>query len=271
MNKNTNCNNCGKSGHIFSNCKMPITSYGVIAFRKPKNEGDIQYLMICRKDTLGYIDFMRGKYSINNKEYIMNMMKQMTNNEKQQLLSKDFEELWKDIWGSGFYNNRYKLEESISNDKFNALIAGVTVENDSYSLKSIIDESQKYGQWTEPEWGFPKGRRNTNETDYECAIREFSEETGFSKNIIKPVHNVIPFEEIFTGSNYFSYKHKYFLVNIEYNNTLNIQNYQRSEVSKMNWSSIDDCLANIRDYNLEKKRIITNVDTSLKQLTVYQL
>jgi len=134
---------------------------------------------------------------------------------------------------TGFYNNRYKLEESISNDKFNALIAGVTIENDSYSLKSIIDESQKYGQWTEPEWGFPKGRRNTNETDYECAIREFSEETGFSKNIIKPVHNVIPFEEIFTGSNYFSYKHKYFLVNIEYNNTLNIQNYQRSEVSKI--------------------------------------
>ena len=28
------CNNCGKYGHLFSNCVLPITSLGVIAFRK---------------------------------------------------------------------------------------------------------------------------------------------------------------------------------------------------------------------------------------------
>ena len=34
MNKNTNtCNNCGKQGHSFHQCKLPITSYGVIVFR----------------------------------------------------------------------------------------------------------------------------------------------------------------------------------------------------------------------------------------------
>ena len=74
MNKNTNCNNCGKPGHLFSNCKMPITSSGVIAFRKSKNGSSFEYLLIRRKETLGYIDFMRGKYSVNNKEYIMNMI-----------------------------------------------------------------------------------------------------------------------------------------------------------------------------------------------------
>ena len=30
---NNYCNNCGKSGHIYSNCSVPITSIGVIAFR----------------------------------------------------------------------------------------------------------------------------------------------------------------------------------------------------------------------------------------------
>jgi 8-oxo-dGTP pyrophosphatase MutT (NUDIX family) len=250
---------------------MPITSSGVIAFRKSKNGSEIQYLLIRRKETLGYIDFMRGKYSVYNKEYIMNMMKQMTNHEKERLLTGDFEQLWKDVWGDGFCNNRYKLEESVSHDKFNALYTGITLSNDFYTLESIIKESHQYSEWIEPEWGFPKGRRNNNETDYDCAIREFCEETGFTENIIKPIHNVIPFEEIFIGSNYMSYKHKYFLVHMEYNDTLNMDNYQRSEVSKMNWSCIDDCLAKIRNYNLEKKRIITNVDAALKQLAVYQL
>jgi hypothetical protein len=70
------CNNCGKQGHIYNQCKMPITSVGVIAFRY--NNGQIEYLMIRRKDTLGFIDFMRGKYFVNNKFYILNMLKQMT-------------------------------------------------------------------------------------------------------------------------------------------------------------------------------------------------
>ena len=67
-----NCNNCGKYGHNYNQCTVPITSYGVIAFRMNKQKIP-EYLMICRKDTLGYIDFMRGKYIVQNKNYIMNM------------------------------------------------------------------------------------------------------------------------------------------------------------------------------------------------------
>ena len=58
------CNNCGKQGHLYQHCKSPITSIGVIAFKKIENQH--KYLMICRKDSLGYVDFMRGKYPIFN-------------------------------------------------------------------------------------------------------------------------------------------------------------------------------------------------------------
>lgn len=74
------CNNCGKPGHTFHQCKGPITSIGIIAFRIV--DGEYQYLMIRRRDTLGYIDFMRGKYSVSNRPYILNMLKQMTRQEK---------------------------------------------------------------------------------------------------------------------------------------------------------------------------------------------
>ena len=89
MNKNPSvCNNCGKQGHLFHQCKLPITSYGIILFRK--SESGLQYLMIRRKDSFGYIDFLRGKYSPYNIEHIQNIVKQMSVFEKQQLL-KDIE------------------------------------------------------------------------------------------------------------------------------------------------------------------------------------
>ena len=81
--KNYNfCNNCGKLGHLFHQCKMPITSIGIIAFRI-NNENQIEYLLIRRKDSLGFVDFLRGKYFPNNKEYIISLLNKMTLNEKE--------------------------------------------------------------------------------------------------------------------------------------------------------------------------------------------
>ena len=56
------CNNCGKTGHLYHACKKPITSSGIICINKHSNLNN--YLIICRKDTLGYVDFVRGKYII---------------------------------------------------------------------------------------------------------------------------------------------------------------------------------------------------------------
>ena len=92
------CNNCGKKGHLYNQCKIPITSVGIVAFRI--YEKNIQFLMIRRKDTLGFIDFMRGKYSIYNKDYIKNMILQMTMEERELLKTLDFQELWIKIWGN---------------------------------------------------------------------------------------------------------------------------------------------------------------------------
>ena len=275
------CNNCGKYGHYYHHCKIPITSIGIIVFRisdfpnisdlssntlnNDKNK-KIEYLMICRKDTLGYIDFMRGKYSVYNKEYIMNMIKQMTEEEKKIILLKDFDLAWKHIWGDNSISNQYKSEEIISKEKFNLLKEGIFNKIDFYNLDSLIDESYKYNIWTEPEWGFPKGRRNFQEKDYECAFREFTEETGYNYKYLKNIKNLLPFEEIFTGSNYKSYKHKYYLTFMDYNHSLNVNKFDTIEVSKIEWKTYEECISSIRNYNLEKIRLITNVNNTLKSL-----
>jgi 8-oxo-dGTP pyrophosphatase MutT (NUDIX family) len=260
------CNNCGKHGHNYNQCKLPITSFGSIAFRI--NNNNIEYLMIRRKDTLGFIDFMRGKYSVTNKEYIMNMIKQMTDYEKNKLTNISFDENWSEIWGNISISNQYKNEENTSKVKFNQLKNGIQYKGTVFSLNDLINESKLVANWEEPEWGFPKGRRNLNETDLNCALREFSEETGFNLNKLKILENIFPFEEIFTGSNYKSYKHRYFITYMDYKDTENINNYEKSEVSKMEWKTYEECISSIRYYNLEKQRMITNIHNMLLKYIV---
>jgi len=251
------CNNCGKTGHIFQNCKKPIISNGIINFRKKENN---EYLMICRKDTLGYVDFLRGKYSLNNKSHILNLINEMTIVEKQKLLDNNFDVLWAELWGN-FVGNQYKSEEKISKEKF------IKLKNEDVidlSLEKLIKESNT--QWETPEWGFPKGRRNNGENDINCAIREYMEETGHSKESFEIIQNILPFEEIFTGSNFKSYKHKYYISVSKKN--VNNDTFQKSEVSNMNWLTLEECLNVIRPYSFEKIEIIKKIDKILNKYSL---
>lgn len=256
------CNNCGKHGHLFHQCKNPITSIGIIVFN---NRDNLKYLMIRRKDSLGYVDFMRGKYPLFNKRYLLNIINEMTVSEKQNLLSKDFDTLWQELWGDHI-GIQYRGEEKTSKEKFNSLKAGITLKTITYNLESLIEESEH--KWEEPEWGFPKGRRNYQEKDLTCALREFEEETGCNKNNLKVIYNIIPIEELFTGSNYKSYKHKYFIAYMDDNN-IKLDNYQKSEVSKIEWKNFDNAINSIRPYNLEKIDLIKRIKSILNEYTLY--
>lgn len=257
------CNNCGKQGHSFHQCKVPITSFGVVVFRKTPING-LEYLMIRRKDTLGFIDFMRGKYSVYNKDYILNMMRQMTVEEKARLRTQTFDQIWVDIWGSGNVSEQYRNEEATSRDKFGLLKHGVYTKTESYNLDDLVAMSEEFEQWTEAEWGFPKGRRNYQERDYDCAVREFSEETGYPSTYLVNVKNILPFEEIFTGSNYKSYKHKYYLNQMSYEDSLVQRNIQTCEVSASEWKTYEECVEAIRPYNQEKRKMLESIDRMLR-------
>ena len=267
-NKNTNvCNNCGKHGHLFHQCKLPITSYGIILFRSSPN--GLQFLMIRRKDSFGYIDFIRGKYSPYNIEQMEKSINEMSVLEKERVLTEPFDVLWKTLWGDN-NTNQYRSEEAASQKKFELIKNGLLINNEMITLKDLVEKIET--SWSEKEWEFPKGRRNFQEKDLECALREFEEETGFSQKDITVIDNLLPFEEMFIGSNHKSYKHKYFLANInetEEKKDNSLQNYQRSEVSKLEWKSIFDCLGSIRPYNLEKKNLIMKINKMLQEYRLY--
>lgn len=258
------CNNCNKYGHLFHQCKLPIISYGIIVFRYNEKK-NIEYLMIRRKDSFGYIDFMRGKYNLQQKESLQKSIDEMSNEEKQRVLDNDFDTLWKQLWLDNI-SSQYKNEEVISMKKYDLVKNGIFINSDWITLKHMIENSQTC--WEETEWEFPKGRRNLNEKDMDCAFREFEEETGIPSSYIKIIENVIPFEELFIGSNHKSYKHKYFLAMLNEEN-VDLTRFQLTEVSKVEWKTLDMCLESIRPYHLEKRNILVKINKMLQEYRLY--
>ena len=97
-----------------------------------------------------------------------------------------------------------------------------------------------------------------------CALREFEEETGYDKQSVSIIKNLLPFEETFVGSNLKSYKHIYFIGCIESNTDI-LESYQKSEVSEMKWFSLDECKQYIRNYNIEKIDMICKINSLLEK------
>ena len=292
------CGNCGNLGHTYRRCKFPITSCGVILYRinpaweekqnldktieEPEENNTkktsvekftinsesmeleedkidkFQYLLIQRKDTLGYVEFMRGKYDELNKDYIITLLETMTIGEVENIKKYSFDELWNMLWLNKNIK-QYQTEYDISKRKFTNLLG-----NKYFQFEKILEDAEI--TYTEKEWGFPKGRRNLRETDYNCALREFEEETNFKKEDYSILRNIKPVEEIFYGSNNIKYKHIYYIAKSIKPKNLDIDpsNYfQFTEVSKVCWFTITEALEKIRPYNIAKKDVLCKVNKLL--------
>jgi len=235
------CSNCEDKNILCNLSYTPIISVGIIAYFYDKNIKDFKFVMINRRDSLGYVDLIRGKYNINNKKYILNLVNEMTLDEKENILTYPFETLWNNLW-----NKRDNIDYH-SKAKFDNILP---------SLVTIIRES--FTNWEEAEWGFPKGRKNYKESDYNAGLREFVEETGIPKEELSILQNIRPFEECFIGSNFKTYKHKYYLAKLS-RDDIDLTKFQKSEVSQVKLFTHDECMQHIRFYNKEKHRVITNV------------
>ena len=267
------CSNCGYEGHMFRDCKFPITSYGIIASRftgtkhmltnvsKPDvtqqiaagPKDGVEVLLICRRDSLSYIEFVRGKYSLTDRSYLYSLLKNMTVEEHAKIRRLTFDELWRSVWGSAAETHKTDYENS--QRKWEALAP----------IGTLL--GQHPTTWTEPEWGFPKGRRNANESDISGAIREFQEETNLAANQFQIIQNVAPLVESFLGSNQVQYCHKYYLAicDASCNVAVSHENPHMSrEIGAIGWFPLDVALTKLRPDSKEKRAVLGNVSRIMK-------
>jgi 8-oxo-dGTP pyrophosphatase MutT (NUDIX family) len=208
----------------------------------------IQFLLIQRKDSISFVEFIRGKYNPYEEEYLGRLIRGMTQKEQTNLLSKSFDELWQSVWGESLSLKSHKNDYDSSEKKFSIIKA---------KIPALI--STNASKWIEPEWGFPKGRRNPHETDINCAIREFQEETGVHRQDFTIIQNTYPISETFFGSNQVHYCHKYYIAicNKSVEVEMNIHNpHMAREIGNIQWCSLDEAISKIRPDNVEKREIL---------------
>ncbi len=293
------CNNCGKVGHFHKMCSEPITSIGIlgikldiqdkhiddmIKFLKDSKsdvlhdnkdgikiesmtdtdlfsifKNNVKILMIRRRFTLGFMEFIRGRYRSDNMIGIVTLFKQMIKEEINLILDNEFRTLWNMLWNptkpldeDDEKSNEYLLSE----EKFKYL----KDKDNHINIYSIIERSDTV--WTEPEWGFPKGRRNTHENNIKCAIREFKEETNLTTEDYVLFDNLDPVEETFFGTNGVKYRHIYYLAFITTNKQIIINNENRNqlqEIGDIGLFNYDDAILLIRPYHIERLNIVTTL------------
>tara|TARA_Y100001970_G_scaffold289527_1_gene420217 strand:- start:1827 stop:2666 length:840 start_codon:yes stop_codon:yes gene_type:complete len=266
--KNIYCNNCGIKGHLYKDCKKPVMSCGNIIYRVDGDEPEI--LMIQRKDSLCYIEFLRGKYDIYNLDYIQILIDKCNLEEKKNLLEKSFDDLWLDLWLLNGDDIKYKNNSDYNKgfDKFSKLLNGYFYKKicKKINLKYFIDNSKT--SYKETEWEFPKGRRNNNETNLECARREFKEETNYLSNDYELIENIQTLSEEFMGENKVRYKYIYYigiLKNIEKKIFIDKNNKdQYSEIKNIQWLTKDKSLNIIRDYHHTRRDVINKIFNLIK-------
>jgi ADP-ribose pyrophosphatase YjhB (NUDIX family) len=284
--KNYNCTNCDSHGHEYKDCPEPITSWGIILVSltdlkeiaikhqkinikshiyniAPETSADLQllglitqrikFLLIQRKHSLGYVDFIRGKYKLDNIDGINFLFQHMIKSEINKIKTMDFDDLWVDLWNNDQQKMNYLKKEFFqAKDKFIKLKTSVELE---LNLDFYVNNVEPL--FTVNEWGFPKGRRNKNENAKECAIREFCEETLIPKESISVIDSIDPIEENLIGTNGVKYRHIYYLAETTINDLP--ENSNNNEIGNMEFFTYSDGHETLREYHVEKRQIITSV------------
>ena len=262
------CQNCNSKKHFTKDCIHPKKSVGIILFTN--NNDTIKFLMIKRRNTIGFVQFMRGQYIKSDIKYIQELFNVMTNYEIDLIFNSTFDILWEYLWLDTFYSNKsdkVRKDKLSSSDKFSDIKKGYYHNNLFYDLTYFKDNKCTF--YTEPEWGFPKGRQNINETEIETAIREFCEETGIEKKKIIFLNDKPTFKEEYKSYDNADYRNVYFICKYNSDNyNFNISpacREQYTEVSKIEFLDIQEANLKIRDYSIYKKNLLNEVYAYVKK------
>ena len=234
-------------------------SFGICAIKLVENIP--HYLLIRRRDSLAYVEFMRGKYKLETQDYIQLLIDNMSAEEQSRLLTNPFDKLWENVW-NGQNTRQYRNEYESAKKIFESL----RNTGDIYGrlMSKYIEESPK--NWNEPEWGFPKGRRTAHESELVCALREFSEETGFSSKVVHIAQGIPPCTEEYTGTNGIPYKQVYYIGGCQADVVAVHQPMNRvmsREVGNIGWFPYERARELIRETNVEKRAMLEGIHSQI--------
>jgi ADP-ribose pyrophosphatase YjhB (NUDIX family) len=182
----------------------------------------------------------------------------MTQNEIIDILTKEFDLLWNDLWDENNIKNKNHYKEYItSKQKFYEL-----------KLNKIDFISNLKPKYLFNEWGFPKGRRELYESDIICAIREFEEETNIKENMYNLLESCNKIKENLIGTNGINYLHNYYLAILNSEKIKNIDS-KNKEIGNIKIMSFNECIEAVRPYHTNKIKIIKLLNELINEYLEY--
>jgi 8-oxo-dGTP pyrophosphatase MutT (NUDIX family) len=236
------------------------TSYGIALARYNKNaNNNVEILLIKKRYTYHFFELVMAHYKKGDTKYIKHMFDNMSYSEKMDIMSMQFSRMWHRIYFSDperFYNivDVYK----------NANFANTPIEqrhSESEQYKIYIEKKNKFEKSflkdggkkirtlinqsidSKVIWEMPKGGKNANESNIECAIREFYEETSIKSSKYMILYDVPPLVDSFVDNDII-YKTVYYMATLREGNDnfkpyINYRNFsQVTEVEEIKWVSL---------------------------------
>ena len=247
------CKNCKSNDHNVHTCKQPIFSYGLVIF---EDQSYKKVLLIQRKDTYAYIAL------VGSDEYLSfaEIARKITREERNKILTMDFEALWNDVMSATrMCHNKKLMYQKKSLFEFN-------------KIKDIVANTDINELPIEPQWSFPKGRLKSDETTLECAIRETCEET-----YLKP-HDIVilsekSFSETYVGDDNKTYINVYYFAELLNNSKFNKSNtpqpnefqgnkFQSNETRQCKFVPVNE----LKFFFIENKKLNKSKKAVIKQI-----
>ncbi len=285
------CKNCNQNTHNIASCPQPIKSYGIACYKPPSTrDGSGSILLVRRKHSIDFIDFLRGEYfdiqtqRIHNLSQLTEQFRKMTHEEHRVLVSMkqfsticDYANLY--CHGSRQLNSQYINAFDI----FNRISIGIkfpihyqcnafrpivqqqlqpirqTITKNILTLDSLLLNNP--AEYDYPEYSVPKGRKDSGETDLSAAFREFKEETGIDTTHISLCMSEsklpISYTETYKGSNDRLYQSIIYVATIN-KPDITLQ-HTCDEIGAISWVKQPDLKYIIRPYHTKRIEILNDI------------
>lgn len=142
-------------------------SIGIVCVRK-NNDNILEYFVVRKKFTYQFNEFVYGVYNPKKPETIVSLFDKMTGIEKECLARPCiYENMFKWVYSKNYINNAIYASYKA---RFEKTFPDRTI------LEKYLNQSTRNGELN---WEFPKGHRKNSEDEWNAAIREFKEESGY--------------------------------------------------------------------------------------------
>lgn len=175
-----------------------VHSYGIACVRRNADSGCYEILMIKKRNSYAFVEFVRGLYDPYKDHDLEYMFSQMTIAEKSIIVTRKFDTMW-------CMCNKEPTKSSDRAAYGKALKKYTTLLERNVLLKIVSNTTNSSLLWE-----IPKGRPNKRENSISAATREFEEETGLTKNSYRVLFDEGVIEHVFVDCGV-KYKYVYYI------------------------------------------------------------